>query len=74
MELFDLDLGKFGAKDFKLSDRLDMSGHRSGNIDPHINTDLINPSGQILRKDGKADFRDLSNNQLVGFNGMQKGW
>ena len=71
MELFEFDLGPYGAPGFKLGDRLDMTGHRSGMVDPHINTDLINPSSNVMRS---PEYRDLSNNQLDGFNGMQKGW
>ncbi len=74
MELFDLDLGQFGASGFTLRDRLDMTGHPKGNVDPHINSDLvINQSDYVLRKVGNADYRDLCSNQLPGFNGMQKG-
>ncbi|MCK4871519.1 MAG: hypothetical protein KAS72_02225 [Phycisphaerales bacterium] len=69
-ELFDMDLGAFGAPGFTLRDRLDLSGHSSGLVDPHINTDLINPNDNVLR----GPYRDLSNNQLPGFNGMQNGW
>lgn len=71
MDMFDLDLGQFGAPGFTLRDRLDLSGHSSGRIDPHVNTDLINPYGNVMRQD---PYRDLSNNQLPGFNGMQNGW
>lgn len=69
---FSLDLGPFGAPGFKFNERLDFSGHPSGKVDPHINTDLINPFNEILRNTGPgADFRDITNNQLPGFNGMQ---
>ena len=47
MDLYDLDLGRFGAPGYTLSDRLDMTGHESGRVDPHINTDLINPAGEV---------------------------
>jgi hypothetical protein len=70
MDMFDLDLSPFGAKDYILRDRLDMTGHSSGNVDPHINTDIVNPYGNPVR----GQFRDLSNDQLPGFNGMQTGW
>ena len=71
-ELFKMDLGPMGAPGFQLQDRLDMSGHQSGNVAPHLNSDLINPSGHILRNTGPGgDFRDLNHNQLPGFNGMQ---
>ena len=70
MNLFEMDLTPFGAEGFTLEDRLDMTGHRSGRVDPHINTDLINPGGHVLRDE---PFRDLSNNQLPGFNGMHNG-
>jgi hypothetical protein len=71
MDLFEFDLSQFGANGFTLRDRLDMTGHRSGAVDPHINTDLLNPSGNVMRD---PIHRDLSNNQLDGFNGMQRGW
>jgi hypothetical protein len=71
MDLYELDLSQFGAPGFTLHDRLDMSGHRSGKVDPHINTDLINPSGSVM---AGPNYRDLSNNQLPGFNGMQDSW
>lgn len=69
MQLDNLDLGQFGAPGFTLNTRLDLSGHRSGLVDPHLNVDLEGPSG-IMRQD---TFRDLTNNQLPGFNGMQNG-
>jgi len=73
MDLFKLDLGQFGAPGFTLQDRLDMTGHRSGLVDPHINTDVVGPTGSVLRNTGPGgDFRDLCHNQLPGFNGMQK--
>jgi hypothetical protein len=69
---FNLDLDLLGAPGFKLKERIDLSGHSSGKIDPHINVEIINPDNEILRKTGpSADFRDLTNNQLPGFNGMQ---
>ena len=75
MELFNMDLGPHGAPGFNLRDRLDMTGH--GHTDPHINTDMHGPGG-LLRGPyygpcGPADFRDLTHNQLPGFNGMQFG-
>jgi hypothetical protein len=48
-----------------------MTGHASGRIDPHVNTDLLGPGGGVLRQAGGVDFRDLCCNQLPGFNGMQ---
>lgn len=71
MDMFELDLGQFGAPGFTLRDRLDMTGHGSGRVDPHVNTDLVNSNDQVLRRSGGADFRDLAHNQLPGFNGMQ---
>lgn len=71
MDLFKMDLGDFGAPGFSLHDRLDMSGHQSGMVVPHLNTDLVNLNGNVLRRCGDADFRDLTHNQLPGFNGMQ---
>lgn len=73
MDLFEMDLGEYGAPDFSLRDRLDMTGHPSGSVDPHINTDLINPQDRVLRREDGADYRDLCNNQLPGFHGMQDG-
>jgi hypothetical protein len=43
-------------------------------VDPHLNTDIVLPQGDILRRAGEADFRDLTHNQLPGFNGMQNGF
>lgn len=71
MELLELDIGQFRAKGFTFRDRLDMSGHESSNVDPDINTDLMNPAGTVLRKEGNTDYRDLCNNQLSGFYHMQ---
>lgn len=71
MDLHELDLGPFGAPGFTLRDRLDLTGHGSGRVDPHLNADLVNPSGQVLRRAGDSDFRDLTHNQLPGFNGMR---
>ena len=68
--LFEMDLGQFGAPGFQLRDRLDMSGH-SGK-EPHDNSAIINPCGQELRWFGRgSNFRDLSENRLPGFNGMR---
>ena len=77
-DIFSLDLSGFGAEGFTLRDRLDMTGHATGRIDPHINTDILGPDNKVLRRTaseefGPADFRDLCNNQLPGFNGMQLG-
>lgn len=76
MDLFDLDLGPFGAPGYRLNDRLDLSGHGSGNVAPHLNSDLIGPGDRILRREVSADFladyRDLTHIQLPGFNGMQE--
>ena len=63
MKLFELDL-QFGAPGFVLRDRLDMSGHRSGRVLPHINSEVT--------FGGNVVIGDLSNNQLPGFNGMQE--
>lgn len=68
MELNELDLGRFGAMGFSLRDRLDMSGHRAGRTDPHVNSEVV----QSETEDKVA--RDLAANQLDGFNGMQNGW
>lgn len=71
-DVFDLDLTPFGAPGFTLGDRVDFSGHKSGTVDPHMNSDIINPQGRVLRREGPADFRDIVHNQLPGFNGMQE--
>ena len=73
MELFEMDLGSLGAPGFTLGDRLDMTGHPAGRVDPHINADLLRPDGSVVGRVGQADFRDLAHNQLPGFNGMQNG-
>lgn len=73
MDLFEMDIGQFGAPGFSLRDRLDMTGHRSGRVHPHINTDILRPNGGVLGRVNGADFRDLSHNQLPGFNEMQNG-
>ena len=67
MDLFSLDLGEFGAPGFELRDRLDMSGHERGAVDPHINSEVIRSDS------GQLQIRDLSANQVDGFNGMQFG-
>ena len=67
MELFELDLSRHGAPGFSLVDRLDLG---LGRTNPHIDTDL-KFGGNSLRYCPPADFRDLSHNQLPGFNGMQ---
>jgi hypothetical protein len=64
-----MDLSKLGAPGFQLRTDLDFSGHGSGLVDPHVNVRLINPSGDPMG----GPFRDLTNNQLPGFNGMQNG-
>jgi hypothetical protein len=61
---FELDLGKFGAPGYVLRDRADFSGHNSGRVDPHQNTEVIRGSTPIIP--------DLSNNQFPGMNGMQR--
>jgi hypothetical protein len=62
-----IDLGQFGAPGFSLNDRIDLSGHKSGRVDPHVNTVIEGPNGNELR----GPYRDLSSNQMPGFNGMQ---
>ena len=59
-----LPLDDFGAPGYSLRERLDFSGHRSGLVTPHVNVELTNSSGEVVR-------RDLTNTQLPGFNGMQ---
>ena len=69
----ELDLGPLGAPGFRMSERLDFSGHASGRVDPHVNVDIFTPQNTILRNTGpEADFRDITHNQLPGFNGMQQ--
>lgn len=69
MNSFELDLGPFGAPGFQLRERLDFTGHASGRVLPHINADLCGPSGVLGYTPG-ADFRDLTHNQLPGFNNI----
>ncbi len=59
-----MQLDNLGAPGFSLNERVDFSGHSSGRVDPHLNTDLINPSGRVVK-------RDLTKTQLPGFNKMQ---
>ena len=66
MDLNGMDLGPYGAPGFELSDRLDMSGHRDGSVDPHINSEVIDSEQHKV-------CRDLAANQLPGWNGMQSG-
>ena len=74
MDIDEFDLSRHGAPGFTLNCRLDMSGHPSGLVDPHFNTDIVNPSGNVLGRSGPgADFRDLNHIQLPGLNGMQRG-
>ncbi len=61
METFSMDLGQ----GYTLRERADFSGHMSGRVDPHLNSEIIGPCG--LPPVG----RDLANNQLPGMNGMQ---
>ncbi len=70
---FELDLTELGAPGFSLNERIDLSGHQSGKVDPHINTEIIRHNGNVLRGTGRLgdDFRDLTHIQLPGFNGMQ---
>ena len=73
--LSSLDLGQFGAPGYTLNERLDMSGHSSGAVNPHINADLVN-NGNVIRTSyspmhGFADYRDMTNTPVPGFNGMQ---
>ena len=74
MDLFEMDLGPLGAPGFTLGDRLDMTGHPSGRVDPHINTDILCQNGSVASRVGNADFRDLAHNQVAGSNRMQNGW
>lgn len=69
-ETFEMDLGP-DAPGFSLRERVDLSGHNSGRVDPHVNVDLVNPSGRPLDF-FKQKTGDLCNNQLPGFNGMQQ--
>lgn len=68
--MFELDLGEFGAPGFKYQERFDFSGHKSGKIDPHVNAEVYRVNEDFSQK---VPFtRDLTNNQLPGFNGMQE--
>ena len=55
------DLSDFGAPGFELRERVDFSGHKPGNVVPHVNAELMNPQGVKIA-------RDLTANQLPGFN------
>lgn len=59
-----LPLAEFGAPGFELIERLDFSGHRNGLVTPHVNSEIITDSGNMV-------YKDLLNTQLPGFNGMQ---
>jgi len=50
---------------YSIRTRLDFGGHNYGKTDPHENTEVLGPKGNIVKK-------DLSKNQLPGFNGYQK--
>jgi len=69
-DLFRLDLRKFGAPGFEIRDRLDMTGHRSGRVIPHINSEVV-VAGTDKRVIVKSR-QDLAANQVPGFNGMQQ--
>ena len=72
MDLFDLDLSQFGAPGHTFRDRLDMTGHASGRVDPHINSEILRQDGSPLGYTRpRGDFRDLAHNQIDGMNGMQ---
>jgi len=70
--MFEMDLGPYGAPGFSMNERLDFSGHN--NTTPHLNTDIVGPCGKVGYSSGPygaANFRDITNTQLPGFNGMQ---
>ena len=56
-----LDLSEFGAPGFALQERVDFSGHSRGTVVPHVNAELIGSNGNMVE-------RDLTANQLPGFN------
>jgi len=62
-ELFNMDLGN----GFNYSERADFSGHKDGKTDPHINGEIIGTYGIPGN-----EYRDLTNNQFPGMNGMQQ--
>ncbi len=62
--LSEVPLESFGAKGFTLTDRLDLSGHAKGTVDPHLNS-------EVLKADGTRVVRDLATTQIPGMNGMQ---
>ena len=68
---FEMDLGP-DAPGFSAIERVDFSGHNSGRVDPHVNVDLVNPSGQPMDFFKHKTGGDLCNNQLPGFNGIQQ--
>jgi len=61
MDSFNMDLSKNGAPGFRFQERLDFSGHASGDVLPHINAEVINSADQKV-------VRDATNNQLPGLN------
>lgn len=54
------------APGFTFQDRVDFSGHQSGTVDPHVNSEVLGPNGGVV-------IHDLAHNQFPGFNGMQGG-
>ena len=61
-----LDLSGFGAPGFELRERLDLSGHASGRVVPHVNAEVLNSRDEVVA-------RDLASNQLDGFNILVNG-
>lgn len=59
-------LDQFGAPGFTFRERVDFSGPmgHGRDVTPHVNAEVLNPFQATIR-------RDLANNQLPGFNGMQ---
>ena len=62
----DLPLDEFGAKNFNLTERLDFSGHNSGKVTPHLNSEITFDNNKIGKK-----YNDLTKTQLPGFNNYQ---
>ena len=63
MNSFDMDLTRLGEPGFRFQERLDFSGHRSGDVLPHINAEVMNSADQKV-------VRDLTNTQLPGLNSL----
>jgi len=56
-------LDDFGAKGFSLNERCDFSGHKTGKVDPHFNSEIVTDPFPVER--------DLTKTQFPGFNQYQ---